>query len=78
MPPRCRIISLPRRSHDPDGVRLGFDFGLWCVEIFVGDRLKRRLPFDTLSDAQAEVDRLVSEGLRRLFPSSSATAEGSR
>lgn len=51
---------------DPDAVRLGHDFGWWCVELLRGERLAQRISFDTRAAACAEVERLVSVGLRRL------------
>jgi hypothetical protein len=51
---------------DPDGVRLGHDFGQWCAELFRGDRLAQRIPCDSWAEAYEEVTRLAGQGLRVL------------
>jgi hypothetical protein len=63
------ILTFPRlRKHrlEADSVRLGFDFSQWCAELYRDDRFLRRVYFETLDDARAEVERIQANGLRRL------------
>jgi len=63
------LLTFPRlRGHklEADAVRLGFDFSTWCAELYRGERFLRRIYFDALDDARAEVERLQTNGLRRL------------
>ena len=63
------ILTFPRlRKHrlEADSVRLGFDFSQWCAELYRGERFLRRVYFDALDDACAEVERIQTNGLRRL------------
>ena len=63
------ILTFPRlRGHklEADAVRLGFDFSQWCVELYRGERFLRRVYFDALEDARAEVERIEANGLERL------------
>ncbi|WP_267358706.1 MULTISPECIES: hypothetical protein [unclassified Methylobacterium] len=63
------LLTFPRlRKHklEADSVRLGFDFSQWCAELYRDERFLRRVYFDTLDDARAEVERIQANGLRRL------------
>lgn len=50
----------------PDNVRVGFDFGAWCVELRSGDRLLRRAAAVSEDAARCEAKRLAATGLRLL------------
>ncbi|SDO59065.1 hypothetical protein SAMN05216360_1294 [Methylobacterium phyllostachyos] len=63
---------------DPDAVRLGHDFGSWCVELLRGDRLARRISCGSRAAACAEVARHAAAGLRRLPDAPSALSHGGR
>lgn len=63
------LLTSPRnrvRRIEADSVRLSYDFSQWCCEQYRGERFLRRIHFDLLLDARAEVERLASNGLRRL------------
>lgn len=63
------VLTFPRlRKHklEADAVRLGFDFSQWCAELYRDERFLRRVYFDALDDARAEVERIEANGLRRL------------
>lgn len=65
----AQLLTFPRlRGHklEADAVRLGFDFSQWCAELYREERFLRRVYFETLVDARAEVERIQANGLRRL------------
>lgn len=50
----------------PDSVRVGFDFGAWCVELRGRGRLLRRQPAVSEAAARAEAAWMSATGLRLL------------
>ncbi|MCJ2055650.1 hypothetical protein MKL09_03670 [Methylobacterium sp. J-048] len=63
------VLAFPRnrvRRIEADAVRLSYDFNQWCAEQYRGERFLRRIHFERLLDARAEVERLQANGLRRL------------
>lgn len=63
------LLRFPRfRAYrpEPDAVRLAFDFGDWCAELYRGEKFARRIRCASLHEACAEIDRQVAAGLRRL------------
>lgn len=63
------IIPLPPRPKPPpDTIRVGVDFGQWCVWYYRGDRFLSRLTFDSEAAARAEAARLVAAGKHRQGP----------
>lgn len=63
------VLQFPRlRAYrpEPNSVRLGFDFNRWCCELYAAERLRRRISFESLDEARAEVARQEAAGLRRL------------
>ena len=52
--------------HEPDAVRLAYDFNDWCAELRSGDKLARRIRCASLDEARAEVARQEAAGLRRI------------
>lgn len=60
----CHLGRVPTRR--PDAVRVGFDYGAWCVEFRRFGALVVRRPAASEDDARAEVARLGLAGLRVL------------
>lgn len=61
------VLAFPKRlTREPDTVRLGYDFGRWCVELYRGERFVRRIGFDRIDDARCEVEIFQASGMARL------------
>ncbi len=47
-------------------MRLGYDCGDWCAELYRRGQFLRRIGYGTLRHARAEVERIQANGLQRL------------